>query len=79
MAFEYSPYTSEFLESGNSIISDLSDQVGLDQLPTFPNGKQVIFFSLGLVFIIAAVAMMSRTLIAEAAPDIVKAAKTAIL
>lgn len=76
--YEYTPYTSELLDSGFSTITDLSSFTGINDLPSFPNGKQVIFFTIGIICVVGSLSIMSRALIADSLPEIAKIAKVAL-
>lgn len=75
MAFDYTPYTSENLDVGNALMTNISEYTGIGAIPSLPNGKQVIFFSLGLVCVIASIALISRSLISDNIPALASIAK----
>lgn len=65
----YTPYTSESLTTATSVVNDLSPFA--DITSGLPDGKQVIFFSIGFVCIIASIALISRALIGDSiSPDL---------
>lgn len=71
MAYEYTPYTSELLDSGNAVVTDFTEFTGIgNMVPQLPTGKQVIFFAIGMVCVITSLGIMSRTLIADSIPGL---------
>lgn len=79
MAFEYTPFTSESLTTAATSIQDLSPFADLSG--GLPSGKQVIFFSIGFVCIIASIALISRALLGDVITpeNVAKVAKVAAL
>ena len=59
----YTPFTSEDLSAAGSVVSDLSSYADVSQ--HFPSGKQVIFFTIGMVAIIGAIGLTARILIGD--------------
>ena len=75
-AYEYTPYTSESLDTGNVVIDNITAFTGIDNaIPSLPTGKQVIFFSIGLLCIVTSLTLMTRSLIDV--PSIASIAKLA--
>lgn len=67
--FPYTPFTSEDLTAATSVVSDLSSYADVSQ--HFPSGKQVIFFTIGIIAVIGALALTTRILIGdEVSPDL---------
>lgn len=75
--FQFTPFTSELLENGNAIVNSLGEYAGIPDIPTLPSGKQVVFFTLGTIFIVASIAMMVRAL--ADIPEVSSAIKLAAL
>lgn len=70
--YPYTPFTSEDISTAVSSVTDLSPFA--DFTSGLPSGRQVIFFSIGFVCLIASIALVSRVLIADSSvPDLVKA------
>lgn len=77
-AYSFTPYTSAMLDSGSALVTDITEYTGInDALPKFPSGKQVIFFSLGIICVVTSVALMSRSLIADSIPGLSEIVKLA--
>lgn len=75
--YQFTPFTSELLENGNAIVNNLGEYAGIPDIPSLPSGKQVVFFTLGTIFIVASLAMMIRAL--ADTPAITTALKAAAL
>ena len=64
MSYDYTPYTSEDLTGSTAFsVSDLSPFA--DITGGLPSGKQLIFFSLGMVCLIASIGLISAILISD--------------
>ena len=76
--YSYTPYTSELLDTGMAVVNDITAFTGLDSaIPTLPTGKQVIFFSLGIICVVMSLAIMSRSLVLDSVPGLSTIAKIA--